>query len=132
LATGYKKSYKPKHPNSHKNGYVLEHRYVMSQHLGRSLEKYEDVHHRNGNKKDNRIENLELISHSKHQSMHNPIIDRTNTSCNLCKSNTTRKVFKCGTHYDDWYKDINGSLCENCYKTIKRLRKKFGLSTSGY
>lgn len=50
---------------------VRKHRWLMEQSLGRRLAATEDVHHINGNKQDNRLENLQLIDHGQHSTLSN-------------------------------------------------------------
>lgn len=56
----YVEMLRPMATKVHHRNYVLEHRAVLAIALGRALTRGETVHHRNGNKLDNRPENLEL------------------------------------------------------------------------
>lgn len=63
---GYKLIRMPNHPRAYKNGYVPEHRIIVEKKIGRYLKEFEHVHHLNGIKDDNRLDNLELINAQTH------------------------------------------------------------------
>ena len=69
---GYILVYSPDHPNRNAQGagYVKRSRLVMEKELGRYLKKNEVVHHRNGIRDDDRIENLVLMTNRTHLSLH--------------------------------------------------------------
>ena len=57
------------YPGANNMGWIAQHRYIMQEHLGRNLDPREFVHHKNGNRADNHIENLELWTLDHHKDL---------------------------------------------------------------
>ena len=68
---GYVSVYMPDHPSANNVGYVHEHRIVAEKALGRKFKRHECVHHINGDKQDNRNENLLICDRKYHRWLHN-------------------------------------------------------------
>ena len=60
----------PDHPSRTKNNYVLLHRVVMENHINRLLLPNEVVHHKDKNRYNNDISNLELLTKEEHNHLH--------------------------------------------------------------
>ena len=141
------------HPNSSKYGYVLHHRIVMENHLGRLLNSNEVVHHKNENKKDNRIKNLELMDYREHVKIHSTkgrtmitlkcpecktifdrerrntfLINKTTYTCcsNSCRGKFSRKIQLQGkTH------EVEMAISENLVREFNSLDNSEETVTTG-
>ena len=91
-STGYVKLYIPG------LGVIDEHRYIMQQHLERELGYNEVVHHRDGNKQNNVLDNLALVDRSSHARQHSST-GRTiiKLICAYCKEPFSREVSQVNT-----------------------------------
>ena len=67
---GYVRMYAGNHPFANGRKMIAQHVMVMELHIQRQLTSTECVHHKNENKQDNRIENLELLTKAMHSKIH--------------------------------------------------------------
>jgi hypothetical protein len=69
IARGYRMLYRPDHPLANCNGVVPEHRFVVYD-AGIEIPPDHQVHHKNGDRLDNRLKNLEVLSRGEHNKKH--------------------------------------------------------------
>lgn len=87
------------------------HRYIMEQHLNRNLTSDEIVHHINGDRLDNRIENLEvIINNGTHTKIH--------------KKLKYKNCISCGKESLSWNDGFRNGLCKRCYGINRRKNIK--------
>ena len=85
----------------------LEHRVIMAQTIGRPLIADEQVHHANGDKQDNRLENLVLMTNSEHQRLHAAMKPAP-------RERVTLICHECGTEYQQYpYRAQTSHYCSS-------------------
>ena len=114
------------HPYANKYGYVLEHRVVMENSIGRLLDKSEVVYHIDGDGHNNDIANLRLLSSSDHTQLHQKLKGRryATVRCPNCL-----KTFDIPENELSFAKGTNLTFCSRYCNGMFYYRKRLGLLT---
>lgn len=86
--------YMPRHHLANKAGKVYMHRYVASVMIGRPIANDEHVHHKNGDRADNRPENLEVMSATEHAKGHQKLSERVKMQCSCCGADLEIAIYR--------------------------------------
>ena len=117
---------------------VMAHRWIWEQHHGKPVPDGSQIHHRNGDKLDNRIENLECVGAVRHKRLH--------SGCRWDGEQWHKPCGKCGEFKpvttDHWYISREGwpqyGRCRPCHirivveaKRLRKMRKARGVDHNG-
>ena len=115
------------HPNASKHGYVLYHRVVIENHLGRILNHNEVVHHIDGNKFNNDISNLRLMDSKQHVKLH--LMQDRGRKYVLLKCPECGKEFELAHNLSFLCKKGSCSFCSRkCSGSFSRKKQLHGLT----
>lgn len=132
-AQGYRTVLLPDHHRADSGGYVMEHILVFEQATGIAVPAGCCIHHLNGIKDDNRIENLCMMTHSAHTKMHNTGRKHSNHTKHLISEKAKKRFADERNHPS--YKNIDGQKMldmRNSGESIKSICEKFGISKNTY
>jgi hypothetical protein len=117
------------HPNCNKIGYLPEHVYNFTVRDGKlfcCMLSWGRVHHKDENKKNNDLSNLEGMTWTQHGKHHNPIQDHSHKRCIYpnCKHPSVTVLDSNGSPH--WYNWNGGNICLRCYQKdwAKKKRQK--------
>ena len=130
---GYRLAYAPDHPRADKGGYVMEHIIVWEQETGVSVPNNCCIHHINGDKTDNRIQNLCMMQHTAHTVFHHTGSKRSEET--RAKISAKAKARLADERNHPFYKEVDISkvqeLIDKGY-TVSRACKEAGIGKTTF
>ncbi len=106
-------------------GHKRQHRVIMEAFLGRKLERKEHVHHKNGNKSDNRLENLEVLDEAYHHTLHSrPKSAGITQTCIRCGQQQWRPKWRCDQIAEVYGLIPTTNICGACGSSGRKTKKE--------
>lgn len=120
-ASGYRRIRRVGHPFTDRKCYVREHRAIFEDYYKCILLPWGHVHHKDGNKLNNDISNLEGFTDKQHTTHHNRK-DMSDRVCLLCGG--TKTFTHKHNNSQNWYRYKDGWICSYCRDKLRRKNKK--------